>query len=151
VVAQGEHRVRPDRFKRLGSALHAAGVGSVVSSARWASDVTGRANDHRFRVPHGLGADVQRRSTRLVGPTRIGCTGSGERTTKRRHRDNGNHDSPRRPPGLSLRPLGCGTAAQEPDINGRDDSKEQQDQQRRSNAHNAIPSWIVGVIDHGNS
>jgi hypothetical protein len=60
LVAQGEHRVRPDRFKHLGSAHHAAGVGFVAPSARRASDVPSRANDHRFRIPHGLGTDVQR-------------------------------------------------------------------------------------------
>src|SRR5215207_1261807 len=62
VVAKGEYRVRPDRFKHLRSAFHAAGVGSVAPSARRASDVTGRANDHRSRVPGGLGADIQRGS-----------------------------------------------------------------------------------------
>src|SRR5215216_4165106 len=106
VVAKGEHRVRPNRFKHIRSALHAAGVGSVAPSARRASDVTGRANDHRSRIPHGLGADIQRRSTRLVGPTGKGCAGSGERTTYDRHHDNNNKDSPRRPPGLSIWTLG---------------------------------------------
>jgi hypothetical protein len=62
-----------------------------------------------------------------VGPTRMDHAHSGERT-QHRHHDNGNQDSPRRPPGLSLWPVGRGSAGPEPDINGHDHSKEQQDQ-----------------------